>query len=59
MRKNKLKIQKAAFEELIHENIIDLSDLVIYVGGRFGEDCGASFMEISTADKLFMKPPEN
>jgi pyruvate kinase len=59
MRKNKLKIQKAAFDELIHEKIIDLSDLVIYVGGRFGEDCGASFMEISTADKLFMKPPEN
>jgi pyruvate kinase len=59
MRKNKLKIQKAAFDELIHENIINLNDLIIYVGGRFGEDCGASFMEISTADKLFIKPPEN
>ena len=58
MKKNKIKIQKAAFEELIHENILNLNDLVIYVGGRFGEDCGASFMEISTADKLFVKPPE-
>jgi pyruvate kinase len=30
-------------------------DLVIYVGGRFGEDCGASFIEISTVDKIIPK----
>ncbi len=58
MKKNKMRIQKAAFEELINDDVIHLNDLVIYVGGRFGEDCGASFMEISTADKLFIKPTD-
>jgi pyruvate kinase len=32
-----------------------MDDMLIYVGGRFGEYSGASFIEISTADKLFMK----
>uniref|UniRef100_UPI003216A14D pyruvate kinase n=1 Tax=uncultured Draconibacterium sp. TaxID=1573823 RepID=UPI003216A14D len=54
-KKNKIKIQKAAIQELVHEGIIDMDDLVIYIGGRFGEDAGASFLEISTADKLFIK----
>ncbi len=57
IRKNKMRIQKAALQELIADKIIDLHDLIVYIGGRFGEDCGASFMEISTADKLFIKQP--
>ncbi|MCY1723095.1 pyruvate kinase [Prolixibacteraceae bacterium Z1-6] len=57
-KKNKIKIQKAAIQELVHEGIIDMDDLVIYIGGRFGEDAGASFLEISTADKLFQKSHE-
>ncbi len=58
MRKNKMRIQKAALQELISDGTIDLHDVIVYIGGRFGEDCGASFMEISTADKLFIKHPE-
>lgn len=58
-KKNKMKIQKAAIQELVNEGTINMDDLVIYVGGRFGEDAGASFIEISTADKLFRKPKEN
>ena len=58
IKKNKIEIQKAAIQELILDDTIKLKDLIIYIGGRFGEDCGASFMEISTADKLFIKPPE-
>jgi pyruvate kinase len=57
-KKNKMKIQKAAIQELVHQNVIKMDDLVIYIGGRFGEDAGASFIEISTADKLFLKPSE-
>lgn len=58
IKKNKIKIQKAALQELLTDNTINLNDLIIYVGGRFGEDCGASFIEISTADKLFTKLSE-
>jgi pyruvate kinase len=58
IKKNKMKIQKAAILELINEGTIKMDDLIIYVGGRFGEDAGASFIEISTADKLFLKPSE-
>jgi pyruvate kinase len=58
IKPNKIEIQKAAIQELILDDTIDLNDLIIYIGGRFGEDCGASFMEISTADKLFIKPPD-
>lgn len=57
-KKNKMKIQKAAVQELVNEGTLKMDDLVIYVGGRFGEDAGASFIEISTADKLFLKPQE-
>ena len=57
-KKNKMKIQKAAIHELVNEGTLKMEDLVIYVGGRFGEDAGASFIEISTADKLFLKPGE-
>lgn len=53
IKKNRLKIQKAAIESLLQDGTIDMEDLIIYVGGRFGEDCGASFVEISTTDKLF------
>jgi len=53
MKKNKMQIQKAAVKSLLDDNIVKMNDLLIYVGGRFGEDCGASFIEISTADKLF------
>lgn len=55
MKKNKMKIQKAAMQELVDDDIIHMEDLIIYIGGRFGEDAGASFIEISTADKLFTK----
>lgn len=54
-KKNKIKIQKAAMQELVNEGTIKMDDMVIYIGGRFGEDAGASFIEISTADKLFLK----
>ncbi|MDX1286419.1 MAG: pyruvate kinase, partial [Draconibacterium sp.] len=57
-KKNKMKIQKAAIQELIHQGKLNMDDLIIYIGGRFGEDAGASFIEISTADKLFLKPRE-
>jgi pyruvate kinase len=53
MKKNKMQIQKAAIQSLLDDNTIKMNDLLIYVGGRFGEDCGASFIEVSTADKLF------
>lgn len=56
IKKNKLKIQKAAIQSLIREKAIKKEDLVIYIGGRFGEDSGASFIEISTADKLLLDP---
>ncbi|NQU54644.1 MAG: pyruvate kinase [Bacteroidetes bacterium] len=59
IKQNKIEIQKAAIQELILDDTIDLNDLIIYMGGRFGEDCGASFIEISTADKLFIKPPDS
>jgi pyruvate kinase len=55
IKKHRLKIQKAAIRSLLSKNVISYNDLIIYVGGRFGEDCGASFIEISTADKLFQK----
>jgi pyruvate kinase len=54
MKKNKMQIQKAAVQSLINDGTIKMNDLLIYVGGRFGEDCGASFIEVSTADKLFV-----
>ncbi|MGM0619936.1 MAG: pyruvate kinase [Bacteroidota bacterium] len=52
IKKDKMKIQKAAFKTMVADNTITSDDLVIYVGGRFGEDCGASFIEISTVDKI-------
>ena len=39
--------------DLVDEGTLNLDDLVIYIGGRFGEDAGASFIEISTVGKLF------
>jgi pyruvate kinase len=54
IKKNKMQIQKAAVQSLINDGTIKMNDLLIYVGGRFGEDCGASFIEVSTADKLFV-----
>lgn len=53
IKKNRLKIQKSAIESLLKDQVIKMEDLLIYVGGRFGEDCGASFVEISTTDKLY------
>ena len=58
VKKNKMKIQKAAIQALVKSGVIELDDLVIYVGGRFGVDAGASFIEISSADRLFVKPKE-
>lgn len=54
-KKNKIKIQQAAVQDLVNQKVIKMEDLIIYIGGRWGEDAGASFIEISTADKLFSK----
>jgi pyruvate kinase len=54
VKKNKMQIQKAAVQSLLKDNTISLDDLLVYVGGRFGEAASASFIEISTADKLFI-----
>lgn len=54
MKKNKMQIQKAAVQSLLNDNTINLNDLLVYVGGRFGEAASASFIEVSTADKLFI-----
>lgn len=56
IKKNKFKIEKAAISSLLNSNSIAREDLIIYVGGRFGEDAGASFMEISTVDKFRVEP---
>jgi pyruvate kinase len=53
IKKNRLEIQKAAIHSLLKNNTFQLNDLVIYVGGRFGENSEASYMEISTAIKLY------
>ncbi len=53
IKKNRLKIQKAAIQSMLKEKVFKLNDLVIYVGGRFGKDSEASYMEISTALKLY------
>ena len=50
-----MQIQKAAVRSLLKDNIIDNDDMLIYVGGRFGEAAGASFIEVSTAKNLFAK----
>ncbi|MCL1821963.1 MAG: pyruvate kinase [Prolixibacteraceae bacterium] len=52
MKKNKFKIEKLAISSLIKSDIVQPEDLIIYVGGRFGEDAGASFIEISTVNKF-------
>jgi len=52
-KKNRLKIMKSAIQSLINDNTIRLNDLVIYVGGRYGRGSEASYMEISTAIKLY------
>lgn len=56
IKKNKMKIQIAAVKSLVNGGIIKPGDQLIYVGGRFGEDSSASFIEISTADKLILPP---
>ena len=52
MKKNRLKIQKECIQSLLDNQTVEYEDLLIYIGGRFGVYTGASFMEISTADKL-------
>lgn len=52
MKKNKFKIEKAAISSLLKSGNLELDDLIVYVGGRFGENAGASFMEISTLEKF-------
>lgn len=56
MKKNKFKIEKSAISSLIKSDLVQPEDLIIYVGGRFGEDAGASFIEISTVDKFKAEP---
>jgi pyruvate kinase len=58
IKKNKMQIQKAAVLSLIKENFLKADDLLIYVGGRFGEEAGASFIEVSTAKNIFSKIEE-
>jgi pyruvate kinase len=58
MKKNKMQIQKAAVLSLIKENVLKADDMLIYVGGRFGEEAGASFIEVSTAKNIFTKIEE-
>ncbi len=53
IKPNRLEIQKAAIDSLLKENIVKPEDLIIYVGGRFGENSNASYMEISSAEKLY------
>jgi len=55
MKRNKMQIQRAAVLSLLDEGTIKAADMLIYVGGRFGEAAGASFIEISTAENLFVK----
>lgn len=55
MRKNKMQIQKAAVLSLLKDDVIKDDDMLIYVGGRFGEAAGASFIEVSTAKNIFIK----
>ncbi len=55
MKKNRLKIQKAAIKSLTDAQTIHPENLIIYVGGRFGEDCGASYIEITTVDKFIQR----
>lgn len=58
LKKNKMKIQKAAILQLIEDESLQQEDLVVYVGGRFGVESSASFIEVSTAEKLIVKPKE-
>ena len=52
IKKNRMKIQKAILKSLVSTKNVQAEDLVIYISGRFGDDCGASFIEISTVDKI-------
>jgi len=56
IKKNKFKIEKAAISLLAQKKVFGKDDLIIYVGGRFGQDAGASFIEISTVDKFKIEP---
>ncbi|MBN2634857.1 MAG: pyruvate kinase [Prolixibacteraceae bacterium] len=58
MKKNKMQIQKAAVLSLLEDKEIKDEDLLIYVGGRFGDEAGASFIEVSTAKNIFSKIEE-
>ncbi|MEZ5104043.1 MAG: pyruvate kinase [Draconibacterium sp.] len=56
MKKNKMKIQRSAVQSLVKEKLLKPDDFIIYIGGRFGEDAGASFIEISRVSKLLIDP---
>lgn len=56
IKKNKFKIEKAAISLLAQKKVLSKDDLIVYVGGRFGQDAGASFIEISTVDKFKIEP---
>ncbi|MEG2071162.1 MAG: pyruvate kinase, partial [Bacteroidales bacterium] len=43
---------------LIQQKIIECEDMVVVVGGSFGKENGASFMEISTVQKLIERGKE-
>lgn len=58
LKKNKLKIQRAAVHDFLEEGVLKEEDLIVYIGGRFGENSSASFIEISTTDKIVTKPQD-
>jgi pyruvate kinase len=58
IKRNKMRIQKAAVQALLWEEMLKPEDLIIYIGARFGENSEASFIEISKVDQL-LKDPHN
>jgi pyruvate kinase len=52
LKKNRMRIQRAAIESLISNRIVNPEDMLIYVGGRFGEEHSASFIEVATAANM-------
>lgn len=52
LRKNRLKIQRAAIEMVAENNSIPGNELLVYVGGRFGQESSASYIEVATAENM-------
>lgn len=50
--KNRMRIQNAAISSLVQDGTVALDDMLVYVGGRFGEECSATFIEVATASNM-------